>query len=65
MNITKGELMKETYSESELKNIDVSLPIEVYKRLDGESYFYVMNYNNQSVFGKLEDMREVQLKRSM
>ena len=53
--------MKKTYSESELRNIDASLPMEIITELNKnkqDTYFYVMNYNN-NVFGTLEDMREV------
>jgi hypothetical protein len=59
--MTKGELMKNTYSKSELKNIDASLPMEIITELNKnkqDTYFYVMNYNN-NVFGTLEDMRKV------
>ena len=61
MNITKGELMKKTYSENELRNIDASLPTEIIIELSKnkqDTYFYVMNYNN-NIFGNLEDMRKV------
>ena len=59
--MTKGELMKNTYSESELRNIDASLPVEIIIELNKnkqDTYFYVMNYNN-NIFGTLEDMRKV------
>ena len=61
MNITKGELMKKTYSENELKNIDASLPTKIIIELNEnkqDTYFYIMNYNN-NIFGTLEDMRKV------
>ena len=57
---TKGELMSNTYSKDELKNIDVTLPIEVSNSLikkNEDTFFYVMNYN-ENIFGTLEDMRK-------
>tara|TARA_R110000824_G_C14766683_1_gene630433 strand:+ start:19 stop:288 length:270 start_codon:yes stop_codon:yes gene_type:complete len=57
---TKGELMSNTYSKDELRNIDVSLPIEISNSLikkNEDTFFYVMNYN-ENIFGKVEDMRK-------
>tara|TARA_R110000787_G_scaffold243365_1_gene349274 strand:+ start:181 stop:450 length:270 start_codon:yes stop_codon:yes gene_type:complete len=57
---TKGELMSNTYSKDELKNIDVTLPIEISNSLikkNEDTFFYVMNYN-ENIFGKVEDMRK-------
>ena len=57
---TKGELMSNTYSKDELKNIDVTLPIEVSNSLikkNEDTFFYVMNYN-ENIFGEVEDMRK-------
>ena len=55
---TKGELMSNTYSKDELKNIDVTLPMEVSNSLikkNEDSFFYIMNYN-ENIFGEVEDM---------
>ena len=60
MKQTKSELMKKTYSKDELKNIDVTLPIEVSNSLikkNEDTFFYVMNYN-ENIFGEDEDMRK-------
>ena len=60
MKQTKNELMKKTYSKNELKNIDVTLPIEVSNSLikkNEDTFFYVMNYN-KNIFGEVEDMRK-------
>jgi len=60
MKQTKNELMKKTYSKDELKNIDVTLPIEVSNSLikkNEDTFFYVMNYN-ENIFGEVEDMRK-------
>ena len=57
---TKGELMSNTYSKDELRNIDVTLPIEISNSLikkNEDTFFYVMNYN-ENIFGKVEDMRK-------
>ena len=59
--MNKGELMKTKYSREQLKNIDPSLQIEIINDLRTKKqdvYFFVMNYNN-SIFGKLEDMRTI------
>jgi len=55
--MNKGELMQLIYSKKELCNIDPSLPIELLSEIDN-SYFYVMNYNN-NIFGQLDDMRTI------
>ena len=55
---TKGELMKSVYTDEELGNIDASLPMEIHLTYGVDAYYFVMNYNN-SIFGKLEDMRKL------
>ena len=55
---TKGELMKSVYTEKELGNVDASLPMEIHLTYGVDAYYFVMNYN-KSVFGELQDMRDV------
>lgn len=58
--MTKGQLMQLNYTADELKQIDASLPINIIDDLKSkgeDTYFYVMNYNN-NCFGKLEKMKE-------
>ena len=64
---TKGELMSNTYSKDELKNIDASLPMETILELQDkneDSFFYIMNYN-ENIFGEVEDMRKEELKKQV
>jgi hypothetical protein len=54
--LTKGEIMRIVFTEDELKNIDVNTPHEPE---NPRSWFWcVMDYNVQSVFGEIVDMRE-------
>ena len=61
--MNKGQLMQLIYTGEELKNIDASLPINILSELDN-IYYFVMNYND-SVFGKLEDMRVISNQRDI
>jgi hypothetical protein len=54
--VTKGDLMDLIFTAAELRNIDVALPKGAVSADD--TYFYVMDYNDESVFGRLVDMRE-------
>jgi hypothetical protein len=54
--MNKGELMKTVYTIEELANIDASLPIEIHLKYGIDSFYLVMNYND-NIFGELEDMR--------
>jgi hypothetical protein len=54
--------MKELFNKEQLKNIDASVP-------DGacppdEYFWFVMDYNDSTVFGKLVDMRTLITKNS-
>ena len=53
---TKGDLMKKTFTEDELRNIDPSLPMNCLKYIK-EPFFWVMDYNNNAL-GELVDMRD-------
>jgi len=53
---TKGDLMKKTFTEDELRNIDPSLPQDAFKYIK-EPFFWVMDYNNNAL-GELVDMRD-------
>ena len=53
---TKGDLMKKTFTEDELRNIDPSLPQDCLKYIK-EPFFWVMDYNNNAL-GELVDMRD-------
>lgn len=55
--LTKGELIKIAYSETEAKNVDSAIPISLWNTVDNTS-FYVFDYNGDSAFGKLVDLRE-------
>lgn len=59
--MTKGQLMQQCFTEQELWNVDPNIPQEEFERLRAEgenTAFYVMDYNDGSVFGELVDMRE-------
>ena len=60
--MTKGDLMEKLFTKEELSNVDAAFPQEYMKSRGGtvdseDSFWYVMDYNNGSVFGKLVDMR--------
>jgi hypothetical protein len=67
--MNKGELMNLVYSEKELKNIDAGIPKEYWdgknKEIQVETYFHVMNYNEPSTLGLLEDMRLIAKSRNI
>ena len=57
--MTKGDFMRLVYTEDELRNIDPSLPAEIYNQKGFNSWCHVMNYNEPTPFGKLDNMFEV------
>lgn len=56
--MNKGELMKTKFTEDQLKHIDASLPTDIYRKYEGDSYYMVMDYNSNPL-GELVDMRKV------
>lgn len=54
---TKGDLMKAVYTEEELAKIDPAIPMEYWE--DHPTFNHVMNYNDNTTFGTLEDMFKV------
>lgn len=56
--------MKKVYTDHERRNIDTAIPIEEWKQVD-DTYFFVMNYNQNGPFGKMEDMRIVARERNI
>ena len=60
---TKRELMELVYSQEELSSIDGAVPIDTWK--DHDPFYHVMNYNDASVFGKLENLEEIAKKRNI
>ena len=68
--MTKGELMQKLYSEEELKHIDSAIPKEYWDGVNKEiqvdnTYYFVMNYNGNGPFGRLDDMREIAKERKI
>lgn len=67
--MNKGELMREVYTEEELRQIDSALPKEywdgVNKDIQVDTFYHVMNYNDNGAFGKLEDMRVIAKQRQI
>lgn len=63
MSITKGQFMRLVYSEEELQRIDPAIPQEFHQAFD--TFSHVMNYNEKTVFGDLEDMYVVALQRGI
>jgi len=55
--MTKGEMMKKIYTEKELQNIDSAIPISYWEKVN--PHLYVMNYNDNGAFGKLESLLQV------
>ena len=55
--MTKGEIMKLIYTEQELKNIDTATPMTTW--LTHEPAEHVMNYNDITLSGTLENLEEV------
>jgi hypothetical protein len=62
-NISKGDLMKKIFTKEELRNIDAAVPNGSVPAK--ETFYYIMDYNKESVFGKLVDMREEAAKRGI
>lgn len=62
-NMTKGEIMKKIFTDEELRSIDSAIPHGSVPPND--SFFYVMNYNKNKIFGELLDMREEALRRGI
>lgn len=60
---SKGELMKLVYTEKELHNIDVAIPMELWQEVDTATH--VMNYNDKGAFGELEDMEVIAKQRNI
>ena len=54
--MTNGELMQKLFTKDELSNVDVAIPMGWVEYED--QYWFVMDYNDGSVFGTLVDMRE-------
>ena len=65
----KGELMKAVYTAEELRNIDSALPICYWDgknpAIQVDTAIHVMNYNDNRVFGKLENMEEIAVERKI
>lgn len=61
--MNKGQFMRLVYSEEELSRIDPAIPIDLAKAFD--TFSHVMNYNEKTVFGDLEDMYAVALQRGI
>lgn len=60
--MTKGDLMKKVYTEEELGNVDSTIDIrdlqELQKKDKNARFWYVMDYNDSNVFGKLTHLGE-------
>ncbi len=52
--MNKGELMKLVYSEDELRAIDSATPMSTWEEFPPIDH--VMNYNEQRIFGKIENL---------
>ena len=63
----KGDLMKLIFTKKELRNIDSAIPVEIYLTMakTQDSTFLVMNYNENHVFGKLENLLQVAYDRNI
>jgi hypothetical protein len=59
LRISKGDLMKIAYNEN-TRNIDSALPAGIWNALEpyGGTYWFVMDYNDNSVGGKLVHLGE-------
>jgi len=60
--MTKGDLMEKLFTKEELRNVDVAFDMANMKSRGGtidseDSFWYVTDYNDSSVFGTLVDMR--------
>ena len=54
--------MERLFAKEELRNVDAAIPYECMKSRGGsvdseDTFWYVMDYNDSTVFGKLVDMR--------
>lgn len=58
---TKGELMKICYNNNEslLRNVDVALPQSWLDENPGSSYWFVMDYNKNTIFGEVRNLKDV------
>ncbi len=54
---SKGDLMAAIYSKEELRNIDSAIPMNVWET--HKPLLHVMNYNENRVFGNLENLLEI------
>ena len=63
MGCTKKQFMEIVYSKEELRRIDSAIPQEFWGAFD--TFSHVMNYNEKTVFGDLEDMYAVALHRKI
>ena len=60
--MNKLALVKLIYN-NDIKNIDLSIPLNLLKNIDN-SFYYIMNYNN-NFLGTLEDIRKTAKKRNI
>ena len=55
--VSKGDLMKLIYTEEELRRIDSAIPIEMWET--HPPIRHCMNYNDNTIFGKCENIFDV------
>jgi hypothetical protein len=55
--VSKGDLMKLVYNKEELRSIDSAIPTNMWDEYPPIKH--VMNYNENRIFGKIENLFEV------
>jgi hypothetical protein len=69
MRMNKGQMMKAVYTAKELRNIDSAIPMAYWDGknpdIQVDSAIHVMNYNEPTPYGKLENMEEVAKERGI
>ena len=61
-SISKGDLMKLAYTEEQLRQVDSAIPNGILdeRGIDNSEYWhYVMDYNNDRIFGRLTDLFDI------